>query len=78
MPNHGKKKKSIGRTIVCERCHTEVVNKKFCWECGAPLPGTIKCPGIKCGMTTIHTSFCCYCGQKLPPNERIKMSPKAK
>ncbi len=50
----------------CSKCGTEnVVSKKFCSQCGSPLPS--RCP--KCGVENAQDSrFCGDCGAALAGN----------
>jgi len=61
--------------MICAQCHTEIANeKKFCHECGNPLPQP--CPA--CGAVALAADkFCGECGSPLgsfPPGKDRELS----
>src|SRR5229473_8513465 len=64
---------AAGMNMHCPKCGVEAVpGKRFCADCGAPLP--IRCP--KCGAEAqVGKSFCADCGARL---EAASLAPAEK
>ena len=64
---------AVGMNMRCPKCGVEVApGKRFCADCGAPLP--IRCP--KCGAEVqVGKAFCADCGARL---EAASLAPAGK
>ena len=63
---------AAGMNMRCPKCGVEAAGKRFCADCGAPLP--IRCP--KCGAEAqVGKPFCADCGTRL---EAASLAPAGK
>lgn len=59
----------FGKDTFCPNCGSKVKHGRFCTECGALLPETLRifCPN--CGANVPKDKFCRECGTELPQDE---------
>ena len=59
----------FGKDTFCPKCGSKVKHGRFCTECGALLPETLRifCPN--CGANVPKDKFCRECGTELPQDE---------